>query len=113
MTRIGTNQLITSVTLLIPEGEDATIPVMIGNWQFDLTVKFDNSKDTQGITIEPSGNGAKVTFQKWDNGIGTALKQPGKLADLSDGRLLLFMACNYSIGGTNRLDLQLLLEGGA
>ena len=54
----------------------------------------------------PTG-GATLVFRKWDDALGTALVKPARLATLEDGHELAFMASNYTIGGTNRLDLQL------
>lgn len=111
MTKIGNRELVSSYSLLIPAGEVAILSVDIKGWKFDLEIVFDNTKDEQGVNISPSENGAKITFVKWDNGIGTALTKPWSIAKLFDGRELVLMACNYLIGGTNKLDLQLLLQG--
>lgn len=42
--------------------------------------------------------------------LDVALLEPEPLATLHDGQKLAFMASNYAIGGTNKLDLQLLLQ---
>ncbi len=63
------------------------------------------------MEITPTDEGATLVFRKWDNSLGTALIEPVRLATLHDGQKLSFMASNYMIGGTNKLDLQFLLEG--
>ncbi|MCB5288032.1 MAG: hypothetical protein LHW64_09535 [Candidatus Cloacimonetes bacterium] len=114
MIKIGNRELVESYSLLIPEDEKAVVQVDISGWKFEMEIAFDNSpKEKQGVNIVPNEKGAKITFVKWDNGVGTALVKPGLIAKLADGRELVFMASNYSIGGTNKFDIQLLLEGGS
>lgn len=110
MVTIGQGELVGAYTLLIPGDEAASIPVDVHGWKFDLGVKFDNGAPEQGVDVVPNGHGATLVFRKWDNSLGTALVKPARLATLDDGHELAFMASNYVIGGTNRLDLQLLLQ---
>lgn len=111
MVKIGEADLMEHYSLLIPTGATAHIPVKVNEWAFDLEIAFDNASEKKGIEVTPSDEGVTITFRKWDSGLGTALKKPVTLAVLQDGRKLAFMASNYAIGTTNRLDLQLLLQG--
>ena len=110
MVKIGQADLMEHYSLLIPKGATAHIPVQINDWHFDLEIEFDNASDEAGVTVSPSGGGATITFRKWNNSLGTALLKPVTLAALQNGRKLAFMASNYAIGTTNKLDLQLLLQ---
>ena len=110
MVTIGEGELLGTYTLLIPGDETACIPVEVKGWKFDLGVKFDNRASEQGVDVVPDNRGATLVFRKWDNTLGTALVKPVRLAKLEDGHELAFMASNYAIGDTNRLDLQLLLQ---
>ena len=110
MVRIGQADLMEHYSLLIPKGATAHIPVKVSGWQFDLEIEFDDASDEAGVTVSPRGGGATITFRKWNNGLGTALTKPVTLAALQNGRKLAFMASNYAIGTTNKLDLQLLLQ---
>lgn len=107
---IGEGELLNTYTLLIPRDKRACIPVDVNGWKFELGVKFDNGAAEQGVDVVPDNHGATLVFRKWDNSLGTALLKPVRLATLDDGHELAFMASNYAIGETNRLDLQLLLQ---
>lgn len=111
MVKIGDGDLLGYYTLLIPENSTARIPLDVKGWKFDLDIKFDNTSEEQGVDITPTEDGATLVFRKWDNLLGTALLKPHILATLKDGQKLAFMASNYTIGGTNKLDLQFLLQG--
>lgn len=111
MVKIGQRDLMEHYSLLIPKGSAAHIPVDVNGWMFDLEIEFDNASEDKGVDVSPSGDGVRITFRKWDNVLGTALTEPVTLATLGDGRKLAFMASNYAIGTTNKLDLQLLLQG--
>lgn len=111
MVKIGDGDLLGHYALLIPEHSTARIPVNVKGWKFDLNIKFDNTSAERGVDITPTNDGATIVFRKWDNSLGTALIEPVLLATLHDGQKLAFMASNYAIGGTNKLDLQLLLQG--
>jgi len=111
MVKIGDGDLLGYYTLLIPENSIARIPVDVNGWKFDLDIKFDNTSEERGVDINPTEDGVTLVFRKWDNSLGTALIEPALLATLKDGQKLAFMASNYAIGGTNKLDLQLLLQG--
>ena len=111
MVTIGTGELLGTYTLLIPRDTTASIPVEVNGWKFAVAVKFDNTATERGVDIVPNDNGgATLVFRKWHNSLGTALVKPVRLAKLEDGHELAFMASNYSIGETNRLDVQLLLQ---
>ena len=110
MVKIGQADLMEHYSLLIPKGATAHIPVQVNDWHFDLEIEFDNASDEAGVTVSPSDGGATITFRKWNNSLGTALLEPVALAALQNGRKLAFMASNYAIGTTNKLDLQLLLQ---
>jgi hypothetical protein len=111
MVKIGQRDLMNYYSLLIPKGSATHIPVEVNGWTFDLEIQFDNASDDKGVDITPSDGGVRIVFRKWDNVLGTALTEPVTLATLQDGRKLAFMASNYAIGTTNKLDLQLLLQG--
>ena len=111
MVKIGDGDLLEYYTLLIPEDSTVRIPVDVKGWKFDLDIKFDNTSEERGVDITKTDDGATLVFRKWDNSLGTALLKPHILATLQDGQKLAFMASNYAIGGTNKLDLQLLLQG--
>lgn len=110
MVTIGDGELLGAYTLLIPGDTTASIPVDVNGWKFALGVKFDNGADERGVDIVPEDGGATLVFRKWDSTLGTTLVKPVRLAKLGDGHELAFMASNYTIGKTNRLDLQLLLQ---
>ncbi len=105
MVKIGEGDLMGCYSLLIPQDSMAHIPVDIDGWRFDLAIEFDNTSEDSGVDIAESSQGAKIVFHKWDSMLGTALKEPVTLATLRDGQKLAFMASNYAIGGTNKLDL--------
>ena len=111
MVKIGNEELLGCYTLLIPENSTARISLDVKGWKFNLDIEFDNKSEERGVEITPTDEGATLVFRKWDNSLGTALIEPVRLATLHDGQKLSFMASNYMIGGTNKLDLQFLLEG--
>ena len=108
---IGQAELVEHYSLLIPKGEPVHIAVRLGQLEFGLDIEFDDEQEEASVEVLPVGTGVKITFLKWDSALGTALGRPVTLADLPDGRKLLMMATNYAIGGTKKLDLQLLLQG--
>ena len=110
MVKIGDGDMLGYYALLIPENSTARIPLDVQGWKFDLDIKFDNTSEERGVDITKTDDGATITFRKWNNSLGTALLEPEPLATLHDGQKLAFMASNYAIGGTNKLDLQLLLQ---
>ena len=110
MVTIGEGELLGAYTLLIPGDATASIPVDLNGWKFALGVEFDNGAPERGVDVVPNDGGATVVFRNWDSSLGTALVKPVRLARLKDGHELAFMASNYTIGKTNRLDLQLLRQ---
>ena len=110
MVKIGEGDLLGHYALLIPAHLTARIPLDVKGWKFDLNIEFDNTSEERGVDITPTNDGATIVFRKWNNSLGTALIEPALLATLHDGQKLAFMASNYAIGGTNKLDLQLLLQ---
>lgn len=111
MIKIGKEELVGSYTLLIPENSMVRIPLDIKGWKFSLDIEFDNTSEKQGVDRKSTAEGAIIVFRKWNNPLGTALIEPVPLGTLANGQKLFFMASNYVIGGTNKLDLQLLLGG--
>lgn len=106
MITIGGRELLKSLTVLIPVGETAHLQLDLAGWAASVTVEFEDQMASQGVRVVSTSNGARITFDKWDNGLGTALVEPQRFAVLSTGDVIEFMAANYRIGGANRLDLQ-------
>jgi hypothetical protein len=109
MVKIGGRSLLAAHSLLIPKNERATIDLDIYGWKLQVGVYFDESAQVQEVQIKPvSEAGVDVIFKNWSNSLGTALVEPGALARLAAGGWLEFMASNYRIGETNKLDIQFL-----
>ena len=108
---IGQAELVEHYSLLVPKGEPVHIPVRLGKFVFGMDIEFDDEQDESSVDVLPIDTGVKITFLKWNSALGTAFAEPVTLADLPDGRKLLMMATNQTIGGTKKLDLQLLVQG--
>lgn len=94
--------------LQIPKDEEVHIKVDVHGWKLPITVAFIDQGTDQGIEVEPEKDGVRLIFRNWSNPIGVALRTPARLALLSDGSSIDFLAANYRIGETNIFSLQLL-----
>lgn len=109
MITIGKRALLANFPhLQIPLGDEAKINIDVQGWKLSITIAFVDKGSEQGIEVKPSQEGVRLTFQNWSNPIGVALRIPARLAVLSDGSVLEFLAANYRIGETNLFSLQLL-----
>ena len=111
MTKIGELELFRTYDLLIPSGQICVVVETIGSWTFGFEVRFEDDAPSQSISVHPDGDRAVLTFKKWTNTLGTALTKPGSIAELSDGRRLVFYAVCSTIGDMKKLTLQLMFEG--
>ena len=113
MVKIGEGSLLEHYSLLVPKDSKVLIGVDVAGWNISLEIEFDSDATERSVKVEALGpNKAKIKFNKWDNSIGTVLNKPTLLANLSDGRELVFLASNYMIGTVNKLDFQLMLQKG-
>lgn len=113
MVKIGEGSLLEHYSLLVPKDSKVLIGVDVAGWNISLEIEFDSDATERSVKVEALGpNKARIIFNKWDNSIGTVLNEPTLLANLSDGRELVFLASNYMIGTVNKLDLQLMLQKG-
>ena len=109
MITIGKRALVANFPQLqIPQGEEARINIDVQGWKLPIVVAFLDRGTEQGIEVKPEQDGVRLVFQNWSNPIGVALRIPARLAVLSDGSIVEFLAANYRIGETNLFSLQLL-----
>ena len=108
---VGTLEVITTKTFLVPNGESVWSEVNAGGWVVRVHILFENNAPAHGIRVVAMPDHAEIFLDKWDNALGTATIVPVQLGKRSDDRILLFMASNYVIGTANKLDLQFYLGG--
>ena len=94
--------------LQIPQGDGAKIDIDVHGWKFKITIDFRDSGTDQRIELKTSDDGVLMIFYNWNNSIGVSLIEPARMAMLSIGGTLEFLATNYRIGSTNVFSLQLL-----
>jgi hypothetical protein len=109
--KIGNKEIVYRGSFLVPEGENVSFDADVSGWKVNVIVEFQDSGGEQGLQIEPTDSGAKIVLLNWNSSIGTALVSPANLGAHSSGKKLSFMVSNYRVGKTNKLDIQLLLEG--
>lgn len=111
MEKIGSNALLYSKDFIIPEGDEVEVIQNLEGWNLKIKIKFDQNAEKQGLSITPVDDYALITFQKWDNGLGTCTSKPIELGTHGTGKKVYFLASNFCIGGTNKLTFQLLMGG--
>ena len=111
MEKIGNKEIVYRGCFLVPEGESVSFDADVSGWQVNVIVEFEDSGGEQGLQIEATDSGAQIILLNWNSSIGTALVSPANLGAHSSGKKLSFMVSNYRVGKTNKLDIQLLLEG--
>jgi hypothetical protein len=110
---ISGNEIIYKTSLLIPHQQSASFSLGKEGANIRVVVKFRDlpeSKDESGLQIEGDGNTANLTFDNWNNQLGTALTTPAKMADLSNGNSLTFLATHWKIGNLDKVDFQFMQE---
>ena len=110
---IGKAELVRSWSLLVPQDGVANISVRLPNWAFSLEITFENAEGGKpSIQLVPKRqDAAHLTFLNWNSTFGISLAVPLEIVYLKDGSKILLLAANQAIGRTNRLELQLLLQG--
>ena len=109
---IGPNLILHSATLVIPDNEKASVEFTVGALTLKTLFSFDNSardEDEMRITVEAIDDVANITFFGWNNPLGTGLKEPATLANISTGQKVLFILAHHRVGEINKLDVNFLL----
>ena len=110
MIKIGDYEVVAHHTLLVPQNTMVHIQLPIANPKINVKIEFDNTTDEQGIQIHPGAHETRFIFCNWNHILGTVMVEPAPFVTTNDKRTIYFMACNYAIGDTNKLDLQFLLK---
>lgn len=109
MEKIGDKELFYRGTFLVPEREGVSFDANAAGWIVKVQILFKDEGGEQSIKVEGMDAGARITFINWKSSLGTATITPARIGKHSSGRNLYFMASNFRIGETNKLDIQLLM----
>jgi hypothetical protein len=112
MQMIGGKEVILSQTLLIPDGEEATVETVVEGWTVKIIVHFiPNGSEKPTVEWITEDDFLRMTFKGWRSTLGGGSQKPLKLGETETKRPLEFMVYHMRSGKLNRLDLQLLLGG--
>ena len=115
MTTVGDRQVIMNTSLLVPDGEEAKVEVLIGKWNFVLYVVF-KPEDADEPRIEwamvGDKEGLRATFKGWKNKIAASTRAPIQVGQTDDGnRPVGVMFYHQRTGRLNRIDIQVMVGG--
>ncbi|MBN3239948.1 hypothetical protein [Pectobacterium versatile] len=106
-------------TYLIPPSEKLSLSVKLSPTLFpklkkeitlNLNIHFDDSSATQSVSFTPEGeNTARMTLNKWDSGLATALTELYPVMNI-EGSIVELMLSNVRIGETNSLTAQFWMK---
>jgi hypothetical protein len=113
---IRDRQIIVSETLLIPDGETATLPISYGDWTVNIVfhVKPDELKDGKhAIKWETDADPQTIKITYYGMPPRTAVTNaPAQLfvAGPNDSQRAMFLSAYYRAGYLNVIHFQLMLE---
>lgn len=112
---IGDKKIIYSASLIVPDGESASVSFVLGSWVARMRIEFggDTSKDGKStINVkgeDPTTGESTITFLNWRNPIGTATTKPINIGKTNTNQDIFVLATHWYIGSVNKLDIQFLL----
>ena len=108
--RIGNKEIIKQETLLIPQNEQATIPLSFGGSDVTVGVSFlDDDSGKPDIKFSNNNNQMNLIFVNWNNTIGISTQVPIDIAQNEHGHGLSIMAASWRVGQANKIDLQFMV----
>ena len=110
--RVGNRAVLTTISLIVPKGEDAWIEFPIQGWKLRLKLVFANDELSPGprLQVETEDDHGRIVFTNWNNVLGTATKTPVQLATLNSGQRVVGMFWHAQVGEARKLDAELMLE---
>jgi hypothetical protein len=107
--RIGANDVFKHVSVLIPSGLIATIPLQVDGWNLsvDVVVKDDGGPATADISVIKS-NHARLELKNWSTPLGTSMDEPAEIAKTHLGVQVLFLVASWRVGTLNRVEIQFM-----
>lgn len=110
---IGDKLVVFSMTMLIPDGEEATLSEPIPGWPFKFKLIFKPAPEPKEATwvFSPENGTMIMTFTGWQNPLGLAFAKPVKIGSFTDGRSVGIIVFHHKVGTMNRVDFQILLGG--
>lgn len=111
MDRIGNYEQVYSKTFLVPTTEYIWFETFIKDWPFKCKIVFVSDNGERKLSYGGEDDHALITLFNWDHSLGLATGTPLIIADHPSGKKVSFMLVGYSIGGTKKIDVQLLLGG--
>ena len=112
--KIGDRNVVHNCSMIVPDGETASIEFLLGSWTVRIRINFiqsgDDEKSTITVTAASGVDGESlITFVNWRNPIGTATTIPVVIARTNTNQELLIMAAHWMIGNVNKVDIHFLL----
>lgn len=112
--RLEGRELITTYNLIIPDGMQCEIDIIIGAEYtantptiLPLSIIFENIGTDQNVSFQRIQNRSLMTLRNWKNTLGTALTAPYEFAQIEREGIVDLLMINYSVGTTNHLTMQL------
>lgn len=107
--RIGANEVFKHVSVLIPSGQIATVPLQVDGWNLsvDVMVKEDGGPATADISVI-NPNHARLELKNWTNALGTSMNEPAEIAKTHLGVQILFLVASWRVGTLNRVEIQFM-----
>src|SRR5690348_16868983 len=112
---IGKLKVIQTQSLLIQDGESATVSFQVENlWRPTFIIRFTSNAQSKepGISVGSDPTDPQkgiIEFVNWANSLGTALKQPLQVGVVAGISPLYLVAAHWKIGSTNSLQVQFLV----
>lgn len=110
---IGDRKVVYNCSLILPEGETASIEFLIDHWRVKIQINFLNDAERTSesiISINRTDQELLITFLNWKNPVGTATIKPVEIGRTNTRQQLSMMAAHWFIGSVNKLDLHFLLD---
>ena len=111
--KIDQAELVRTYSLLIPPDAEARISGQIRGWTFSLKIQFEivEGEEPRALFTTEQDDVGVLKLLNWNNAFGICLAEPLEIARLRDQSKILLLASNQRIGKSNKLELQLLLQG--
>lgn len=110
-THIGSKQVVHFSSLIVPDGEAATIEFNIGAWNLNFNVSFSKDESVEGasLSIEEMNGKSYMKFANWTGTLGTATQKPFVIGKTNQGHELSIMITHWLVGDVNKVDIQFMI----
>jgi len=112
--KIGNRVLLLSTTLFIPQNEECTILLEVGDDDpLPFIIKFEENKDNagkSGLNIHGENNTGIITFTNWTSSIGQSTQKPVIFGTTDNKEPLSLIANITKIDKLYKMDIQFMKE---